>query len=207
MQSRRLLVLVGWLLAAGCAFSGAPSLASTPFAITATNVTIPTNGGLGFSYFTITGIPGDGTISMSCAYSGPVTVAKIPLCPMTPPVAYTVTAGETLTGQIDFYPYGSAIPLSLRGAPRRSGHLPAASLAFAGTLMLGFGLRRRARRWLAMLVFAASALAVVGGISGCIAGNPMTPGTYPYTITASWSSTTPAILSSQTSTLINVTVS
>jgi hypothetical protein len=57
-----------------------------------------------------------------------------------------------------------------------------------------------------MVLLAVGTLAGVGGISGCINPYPMTPGIYQYTITASWSSTTPAILSSQTTTTINVTV-
>jgi hypothetical protein len=206
MQSRHMLVLFGALLAVICGFSGAGALASTPFAITSTNVTMPMTGGLGFSYFTVSGIPGDGIMTLSCAYSGPTTVAKIPICPMTPPVAYTVTAGETLTGQIDFYPYGSAIPASQRGASRRSGYLPASSLALAGALMFGFGLRRRARRWLTLVLLAAGTLAGVGAISGCINPHPMTPGTYQYTITANWSPSSVVPFVSQATTNIEVTV-
>jgi hypothetical protein len=205
MQNRLLLLLFGSLLTVSCGFSVASAQPTTPFAITATNVTMPMTGD-GVSEYTVTGIPGDGVIQFNCAYSGPATVARIPLCPMTPPVELQVTAGETLTGQIEFYPYGSVIAASLRSTPRRSNHLPAAGMAVACAFLLGFGLRRRARRWLAMLVFAAGTLAGVGGISGCINGPPMTPGTYQYTIMASWSSTTPAILSSQTTTTISVTV-
>ncbi|MGD0683255.1 MAG: hypothetical protein ABR990_14540 [Terracidiphilus sp.] len=205
MQSHRLLILFGALFAASYGFSGAPALAATPFAITATNVTMPTTGN-GVSQFTITGIPGDGTISMSCEYSGTEIVVKIPVCPMTPPALITVTAGETLTGSILFYPYGSPIPAGLHRTPRRSGPLPASGLALAGALILGFGLRRRARRWLTLVLLAAGTLAGVGGISGCIRGPLMTPGTYPYTIMAEWTASGPAILSSQVTTTVNVTV-
>jgi hypothetical protein len=205
MQSRRLLVLVGSLLVVSFELSGASAQTSTPFAITATDVTMPSSG-IGVSQYTVTGIPAAGTLAISCAYSGPVTVAKLPLCPMTPPVVYTVTAGETLTGQIDFYPYGSPIPVGLHRMPSRSSHLPAASLAFAGALIFGFGLRSRARRWLALILLATGMLAGLAGISGCIPGNPMTPGTYQYTISADWTASSPAILSAQTTTNISVTV-
>jgi hypothetical protein len=110
-------------------------------------------------------------------------------------------------GTVYFYPFGAAVPVGLRRAPHRSGHLPAAGLALAGALMLGFGLRRRARGWLALAVFAAGALAGVAGISGCTAGLiGMTPGTYQYTITAIFEASGPAILGAQATTTINVTV-
>jgi Ni,Fe-hydrogenase I small subunit len=181
-------------------------MAATPFAITATNVTMPTTGN-GVSQFEITGIPGDGTLGMSCRYSGTEIVVKIPVCPMTPPVLYTVTAGQTLTGSIAFYPYGAPIPASLHKMPHRSCHLPADALALAGVSMLGFGLRRRARRWLASALIAVGTLAVTAGINACGGNsNAMTTGTYPYTIAANWTASGPAILSSQANTTINVTV-
>jgi hypothetical protein len=205
MRCLRLLVLFESLLAVSFELSGASAQTSTPFTITATNVTMPTTGN-GVSQFTITGVPGDGTINMSCQYSGTEIVFKIPVCPMTPPALIPVTTGQTLTGSILFYQYGAPIPASLRSAPHRSGHLPASGLALACALMLGFGLRRRASRWLTMVLLAAGTLAGVCGISGCIARNPMTPGTYPFTITANWESGGVTPLGQSVSTTINVTV-
>ncbi|MGB9409155.1 MAG: hypothetical protein WCA89_16600, partial [Terracidiphilus sp.] len=129
MQSRRLLVLFGSLLAVSFGFSGAPALAVTPpFAITATNVTMPMTGN-GSSQYTVTSIPMTGTLGITCQYTGPMTVAKMPLCPMTPPVANQVTAGQTFTGSITFYPYGAPVPAGLHRMPRRSGYLSATGLS------------------------------------------------------------------------------
>jgi hypothetical protein len=204
MRSRCLSVFFRPFLVAICGFSGAPALAVTPFAITATNVTMPSTGN-GSSQYTVTGIPGTGTMTFACQYSGPATQAKIPICPMTPPVLYQVVAGQTLMGSISFYPYGSAIPAGLRRAPHRSGYLPGAGLALAGALLLGF--RCRVSRWLTLAILAVGALPGLAAISACGgSGNGMTPGTYPYTVSAQWESSGPAILGNQTTTTITVTV-
>jgi hypothetical protein len=203
-MQNRLLVLFGSLLAVSCGFSGAPALAVTPFAITATNVTMPSSG-LGVSQYTVSGIPAAGTLTISCAYSGPATVAKIPTCTYGPILALPVPSGSQM-GNVYFYPYGAVVPMGMHRMPHRSGHLPAPALALVGALLLGFGFRRRARRWLTLVLLAAGTLAGVEGISGCISGNPMTPGTYQYTITATWESSGPAILGEQTTTTISVTV-
>jgi hypothetical protein len=205
-----MLVLAGSLLAVSLGLSGAFAQTATPYAITATNVTMPTTG-YGNSQYTVSGIPGAGTVTISCAYSGPTTVAKIPqYCGPVGAPGIPVPAGETtFSGDILFVPFGQIPPPGmgkLNGAPLPSSHLPAAGLALSGALMLGFGLRRRARRWLTLVLLAAGTLAGMTGISGCIANSPMTPGTYQYTITADWTSSSPAILSAQTTTNIEVTV-
>jgi hypothetical protein len=75
-------------------------------------------------------------------------------------------------------------------------------LALAGTLLLGFGIWRRARRWLALMVFAVGILAGLAGISACGGNNSVvTPGTYAYTITATDTKTAVAV-----NTSINVMV-
>ncbi len=210
MQCHRKLILVATLFAVICGLSGAPALAVTPYAITATNVTMPTSG-YGISQYTVAGIPDAGTVTISCAYSGPVTEAKIPqFCGPVGAPGIPVPAGETtFSGNILFIPYGQTPPPGmgkLRGMPLPLGHLPAAGLALAGALLLGFGFRRRARRWLNMVLLVAGTLAGLAGISGCTAGNPMTPGTYQYTISAAWTASSPSILSEQTTTTISVTV-
>jgi hypothetical protein len=204
MQNHRLFVLIGSLLAVVCGLSGVPALAVTPFAITATNVTMPASG-YGVSQYTVSGIPAAGTLTIGCIYSGPVTVAKIPTCAYGPLLSLPVPSG-TQMGDVYFYPYGAPLPVNLHRMPRRSGRLPEAALALSGALLLGFGLRRRASRWLTMVLLAAATLVGVCGISGCLTGPPMTPGTYQYTISAAWTSSGPAILSEQTTTNIEVTV-
>jgi hypothetical protein len=72
--------------------------------------------------------------------------------------------------------------------------------------MLGFGFRRSARRWLVLTVFAAISLTVMGGFSGCSIDKSMTPGTYQYTITASYVDTANAVGDAILTTNIQVTV-
>jgi hypothetical protein len=182
--------------------ASATSLAASQYAITATNVTMPLSG-LGSTQYTVTGIPMAGTLAVSCAYAGTDTNAKVPVCtygPVRAPI--DVTAGETVKGSIDFYPYGSAIPLGLH---RRS-HAPGAGLVLAGALLLGLGLRRRARGWLTLTAMAAG-LAGVMGISACVGNlNGGTKGTFPYTLMAA---TSPLVGEGPTvgvSTTITVTV-
>jgi hypothetical protein len=208
MQRYRLLILSGLLAAAFLSTSGAPALASAPLAIAATNVTMPSSGN-GVSNFTITGIPGAGTVTIGCLYSGTLSIAnlRIPSCTYGPVATIPVTAGQTLTGTIQFYPFGAAIPVGLHRTPRRLGHLSAAGLALAGALMLGFGLRRGRRRWFALALFAVGALAGMAGISGCGGlSNAMTPGTYQYTILTSYQDTASPILSAILNTNVEVTV-
>jgi hypothetical protein len=133
-----------------------------------------------------------GTISITCTYAGKTTEAKVPSCPNTPPHLYTVTAGGTLTGVVEFYPYGSAVP---------------AALALTGGLIIGLGKWRRVGRGFARAVFAVGTLTILAGIGAC-GGNPnaMTSGAYPYTISADNESGSPTPLGQAVSTTINVTV-
>jgi len=210
VQNPRLLVLFVSLLAVVCWLSGARALAVTPFAIEAANVTMPSSG-LGSSQYTVSGIPAAGSVTISCAYSGPTTVAKIPqFCGPVGAPTIPVPAGETtFSGDILFVPYGQVPPPGmgeLRGAPLPLRHMPGAGLALAGALLLGFGLRRRASRWLTMVLLAAGTLVGVSGISGCLTGPPMTPGTYQYTISAVYEPSPQTPLGVLTTTNINVTI-
>ncbi len=193
------------LLAATCALRTVPALAATPYAITATNLTMPANdqpttsGGvtslhLGSSQFTVTGVPTEGTLTINCQYAGPVTSAKIPQqCGIVGPGQVPVQAGETtVTGTVYFVPYSEGSIPSLaqrRSLPRHSNHLPA--MALAGALMLGFGFRRRPRRALFLSVFAIGTLLAATAITACggTITTGMTPGTYPYTISAGFTET------------------
>jgi hypothetical protein len=75
--------------------------------------------------------------------------------------------------------------------PHPSSRLLAIGMALAGALMPGYGFLRRARRSLSLAVLVACTLAGVAGISACGTGssNTMTPGTYPYTISADFTAT------------------
>ncbi|MGA3080620.1 MAG: hypothetical protein ABSD44_04470 [Terracidiphilus sp.] len=205
MQSPRLASVFSSLLAVCCALSGIRALASTGIAITATNVTMPSSGN-GTSAYTITGIPGAGTVSIGCLYSGTISEARIPNCTYGPLDSIPVTAGQTLTGTVQFYPFGAAVPVKLHKAPRPN-VLPAGGLALAGALMVGFGMRRKAWHWLAVAALAMGTLAGMSGISGCGGlSKSMTPGTYQYTIVATYQDTGAPILGAILNANVEVTV-
>lgn len=202
MQVCRLLVLCALGLAGSCASIGAGAVAVTPFAIKATDVTMPSvtpvqkDGGatmihLGSSEVTVTGIPDDGLLTIECWYSGPSTKAKIPRqCGPTGRLGRRVTAGQTAYGYVNFVPYDQGVVpglSQLQRAPAASGDPAATVLALAGALMLGFGFRRKTLRCFVLTVIAVSALA--GALQASIGGRkgtPMAPGTYQYTISANF---------------------
>lgn len=112
----------GLCVAAGLAMNAVPACGTNPpaYAITATDVTMPTSGN-GETQYKVSGIPSTGTLLVSCQYSGPqTTTAKIPVCGGGPIFQWQVTAGQTVAGTIGFIPYGNAVPVSAR-----RGHGPA----------------------------------------------------------------------------------
>lgn len=192
------------VLAASClAIASVSALAANELAISAANVTMPMSG-LGSTEYTVTQVPMTGTLNDSCQYAGSAMEAKVPTCTYGPVHAPTqVNAGQTLTGTIYFYPYGSAVPAD----QHRLGNAPGAGLALAGVLMLGFGLRRNSRRWLALLLLTTGLLAGMTGITACTGGmNPGTPGTYQYTLTAANESGGTTPLGQAVTTTISVAV-
>lgn len=194
---------------AGLCFWGAAAWAdgAPAFTVSAASVTMPSRA-LGSSAYTVSGIPEPGTLVVTCGYplAGGAGAAnlKIPTCSYGPILAIPVTPGQTVTGMISFYPYGSAVPLSLQG--RGSG--PAGGLAVAGALLAGLGLRRLKRRWAALSLLALGGLAALAATSGCVAPpfDQMTPGTYPYVIKAVVSPTNTLNPTVVASTTIQVTV-
>jgi hypothetical protein len=161
----------------------AQSLAGTPFAIKATNVTMPASGN-GISHYTVTGIQLTGSMAVTCAYTGPATNAKMPTCSYGPVVAISVKYGQTVPGQVQFFPYGVGVPMSAHSVP--PGRVPGpAVLVLGGLTMLGLGWRRRTRQWPAMVFLAIAALPILAAVSACT-GNMtgMTPGIYDFTVTA-----------------------
>ena len=163
-------------------FSGRVLMAAVPYAITATNVTMPGGGGMAITHYTVSGIPLDGTLAVKCAYSGPTTMAHLPTCVYGPLLAPApVTVGQTVTGSINFYPYGSGVPASTR---RTKLAWPGGGILAAG-LLIGFGFRRKMPHWLAAVLLAVAGVAGAVAVTGCAGGgNGMTPGTYAYTLTA-----------------------
>jgi hypothetical protein len=188
------------LIGLGLIAAALPATAVPAFTIAASNVTMPASGN-GSSQYTVSQIPLTGFMNVNCAYSGPTTDAKIPTCSYGPIHVQSVTAGQTVTGTMLFYPYGVAVPLSTP----HSRHAPA-GLALAGGLLLGFGLWRRPRRWLQLAVLSVAALAALASLSACTGSfNNMTPGTYQYTLTAEDGATVNNLVAGATTT-IDVTV-
>jgi hypothetical protein len=165
----------------GSLAAAVPALGSTGFSIAAPNVTMPASGN-GSTQYTVTGIPITGTLNVTCQYSGPSTEANLPTCTYGPVHApMQVNAGQTVTGDISFYPYGAPIPAS----SQRPGRAAPKALAIAGTLLLGLGfLGRRGGRPL-LIVLVGASLAGALGLSACTGPmNAMTPGAYQYTLQA-----------------------
>jgi len=204
MQSHRRVVLFGSILVLSSGFAGVRALAAAPeFAVTATNVTMPESGN-GSTQYKVAGIPAAGTLSVSCQYAGMNTEARLPTCSYGPILApQPVTAGETVTGSFSFFPYGSAIPLRLR----RTAPAPFGGLALAGGLLLGLGLRRKGWRWQGLAVVIACSVVGLTGVAACRLGpfNGMTPGIYPYTISAGLIETGTNVVQTA-STTISVTI-
>ncbi len=194
------LILVGCITLAGLA---SHAYAAPAYAITATNVTMPMSGSAPTQY-TVTAIPMNGTLLVSCQYAGMGTHLKIPDCNYGPPFAPTpVTAGQTVKGTISFHPYGAAVPAGLR----RTRAAPWTGLTLAGALLLGFSLRRRTRSLVAIVVLAVGTFCGLTAITAC-GGNPnaMTPGTYQFTLTAANEAGGNAPLGVGVNTTISVTV-
>jgi hypothetical protein len=216
MQRVRLLAVLGIIAFVTVTLSGAQLLAATPsFTITATNVTLSsaTSSGIGSSSFTLTSVNGyAGQVRVNCNPPTPPAGVKVPYCgygvpsgtaaiPAQPPI--TLTANEAATGTIAFYnaavPCSNPCPASL---PHRAVRGLPQGLALAGALLLGFGFRRRARRWLTLTLLAVGALAGLAAISACGGNNDVvTPGTYVYTISATDVATAVTVTTS-----VNVTV-
>jgi len=149
--------------------------------------------------YTVSQIPVRGNLTINCAYSGPQTDAKLPVCDGGPSVLIPVNAGQTVTGSVVFYPYGSVVP-AVKHAQQ---NLPTPGLALVGALLIGLGFRRKALRRLTPLLFTlacATALTACGGSM-----NGTTPGTYQYTVSAETAGTVDP-LAAQVVTTINVTV-
>jgi len=187
MQRRRMSLLVASLLAFTVTFLGTNALAATPsFTITATDVTMSSNGsdGVGTSTTTLTSVNGySGSVRVACNYPTLQAGVKAPYCGgavAVPPVA--LNANQVVTGSIGFYTCsGMTCPVSL---PRHRAYGLQPVLALAGTLLFGIGTRRRAARWLTLTLIAAGLLAGMAAIGACANNTAMTPGTYTYTVAA-----------------------
>lgn len=197
MQRRRALVL----FAASIAFISRPAAglaqgATPTFTVTASSVTMPSSG-TGTVAFALASVNGwAGQVVVSCAPPNPPTGAIVPECnyagggltPAQPPIP--LAANGTATGSVNLVaeitpcnPCPASLPI--RPQHRRvPSHGRPVSLALAGALLLGLGLRRRAARWLTLTLMTVATLGGLAGIGACgSSGKTLTPGTYAYTIT------------------------
>jgi hypothetical protein len=184
-MKRRCLLLFVWILAFGPVLESLPAHAATPsFTISATNVTMPSSGD-GSIPFVLTSVDGYiGTVAVQCPEVNAPAGARIPYCGGGPVFAFDLTADETVNGNLALTPYGVPVPLA------------------AGGLLIGLALRRRKGGWPTLALVLAGTLASLGEAVGCGGGtSSMTPGTYPYTITATNAKTNVVV-----STTANVTV-
>lgn len=184
-----------------------PIAAAQNFAISAAPATTSPLG-TGFIQYTVSGIPFSGSLIISCEYAGAASFqaqAKLPICGIGPIVAFNVTPGQTVTGTMSLVPWGSPIPLALHHASHGMHRMLASGFLFVGVVLFGLRLRDR-RRWTSLLLVVLGALAIASGFSACGGSSTAAPGTYPYTMTATLNSTSPAILTVATSTTTNVTV-
>jgi hypothetical protein len=185
MQRSSLLFLLGSLLTLILAVSGSPALAATPdFTLATTNVTMSSSdaNGNGSTAFTLTSVNGyTGTITVACIPPNPPAGVKVPNCGGGAIArAYTLTANGVATGAMDLD--NSPVPEPVVHWQPGGSLRKATGIAMAGLLLFGFGIRRRAARWLTLLLLAAGTLA---GISACGASNSVvTPGTYAYALRA-----------------------
>lgn len=100
-----------------------------------------------------------------------------------------LSANGTITGTVLFLAPGQTPPPEPAGLLNRPGRA-ATGMALAAVLFFGFGVRRRAARWLTLVALAIGAFGGLAAISACGgSGNSMTPGVYSYSVTATDSST------------------
>jgi hypothetical protein len=218
MRIYRLAAFLGMIFTGSFIFTSFRALAATPgFTVTATSAALSSSSksGEGSSTITLTSINGyAGSIAVNCTPPTPPAGVKVPFCgpgipsAATPAISaaepailslFTLTAGEAVNGTVAFYNFPVPVSASLA---RPANHKLAQSLALAGVFLVGFGFRRRAPRWLAVMLFALGTLAGLAGINACGASNSLvTPGTYAYTISATDINTAATVNAS-----VNVTV-
>jgi hypothetical protein len=170
-------------LALALALINLPAIAATPaFTISATNITMPSNGSVGSSPFVLVSVNGyEGRIRVDCAYSGDVMGAKVPSCGIFVNPVSALAANKTAQGSLTLIPFGKTITY---GAASVTGKWPASMPVFAAAIVGGFLLRRirkGARGWLPLLMLGAIAVA---GVSTCASGKSGRSGMFPYTVTA-----------------------
>ena len=207
MRLHRHLPFIGLtpIVVASAFMLGAQGAKAQTFAVSAAAVNSGVGGASTSVNYTVSHVPEAGLLVMGCAYSGSPSFqeqAKLPVCGIGPPVAISVTAGQTVTGTLGLKPWGAPEPAA-QGA-RQPSTAPVSGLVMAAGLVLGFWIKRKDARLLFMLLVAAAGLVLAASATGC--GGNSYAGIYPYTVTATLTPSPAMPLEVQTSTTVNVTV-
>ncbi len=188
MQGRSRFRCMGFSSVLVLLLSAVPGRAATPtptFTISATNVSL-SGQGTSASQFTLTSVNGfSGQVGIVCSGPDPNLFQDLvlPSC-SNPTQLVTVPANGTASGSMKFYPPWENSNEAMRnGRDARLSAAPVLGGLFAGTGLLGLGLRRRLHGRLA-LVLCALGMGLLSGAIGCLGhgGLEMTPGTYAYTL-------------------------
>ena len=183
MQRNKALTCLASLLTLALGSGSAQALTATPsFTISAANFTMPSSGN-GSIPFTLTSVNGyTGTVNVTGTLPNTPAGIRVPNLDLGGPVSpgFVLTANATVAGVIGIT--ASAPAVSRLNLPEHGG---SAGWELAGVFILGVGLRRRKARWPMRLLLTAGMLIGLTGIGAC-GGSPvtLTPGTYPYTLTA-----------------------
>jgi hypothetical protein len=202
MKKRMAFIFLGLLLPS--CMGGIKARAATPyFTVSATNVTMSSSSsnGTGLTTFTLTSVNGySGSVAVYCAPKSAPAGAKQPLCGgSTVAAAYPVAPNAPASGSISFTNTPVPSPAGLLQHQDRAG---TSGVALAMVFLVGLGLRRRASRWILLVLLAVGTFTGLAPLEGCGgAGNAVTPGTYPFDIEGSDINT-----SFSASTTISVTV-
>jgi hypothetical protein len=201
----KVLTCLAFLLALPPALCHALPPAPAPtFTITASNITMPSNG-IGSIAFTLTSVNGfTGQVAVDCT---PPTVAadvRLPYINLGGPVhTYTLTANGTTSGSIGILALKPALVPVRLNLPARPASGQKVIWSLAGILLLGLGLHRR-KAWPTRLSLAICLLITLTSLSACSSGPTLTPGTYTYTLNATQVNVDPPALTATTTLTVTV---
>lgn len=153
----------------------AVAAASPGFTLTAANTTMPANGAVASSPFTLASVNGyAGQVRIGCSYSGSAMRARVPSCAIFVNPVSTLAPNQSVQGSLTLVPYGK-----MTGYGAASLHRSPASM-LAGAIVGLFLLRKRFQHISLLLTLALSCVGFVA-LSACAAGKS---GTFPFTATA-----------------------
>jgi hypothetical protein len=193
------LVVLGAVASAMCA-AQIPTPAPS-FTMTAGSVAMPLSG-LVTIPITFTSVNGfNGMVYVQCVAPTVAAGVRAPFCQDGgPAMASTLTANGTATAGIEIISVLPNVVPAVRASNFKRDH--GESWALAGVLMLGFGLRRRSRRFMRAMLAVAGIGVLAMGLSGCGGPPTLTPGAYVFTLNAnSTGDINPSVTASTTATV------